>query len=111
MITTFFEVHLKPGMEERFLELMEACKRAYVLAEGCQGFVLHQCVEDRSHYIMRTAWDSQSAADNAVHHTEAYHNLLENSAACFVGEPKHWYTETVTSSGRFRRFDDLRRAE
>jgi quinol monooxygenase YgiN len=107
MITTFVEMHVKPEMEQKFIEALDVVKCAFERAEGCQGFVLHRSVEDRGHYILRVAWKNLALGTEVFQSTSGYRMMLDEVSVCLASDLRRWYTETVTSIGQFRRFADM----
>ncbi len=107
MIRTFMEINVKPGMEQRYIDGVEAGRSIFDRADGCHGLELHQSIEDKQHFIVCIEWDNLANDTEVFHNTSASRILLGDLAECFADEPKIWHGETVMKSGRFRRFDDL----
>jgi heme-degrading monooxygenase HmoA len=97
MITEFAEIEVKPGMEQKFRDGVEAAKPVFARAPGCHGVELHHSIEHPQKFMLLVKWES------VAHHTEMFQKSPDfqiwrgHVGDCFAARPTVWHSETVVS--------------
>ena len=94
MLTSTYQIKIKPGCESRALETLAAIQRAAHRDEGCVNFVWLRQKEEPSCFMLFEQWESQAALDAS---RSKGADSWEAFVPCLAGAPSATEYELVTA--------------